>query len=420
MSESSRVHMSPLDADSRDLSPNIHRLRAEVEDELEQILEFWLQHSRDEEHGGFYGSISNDLTIQHDAPKGLVLCARLLWTFSRAYRFRPQAEYLEMADRALAYLQEYFLDRRYGGYYFLVDVTGRALVDRKHGYAQAFVLFAVSEYVLATDRQECRPLLRSLFDVIERSHDSRHGGYFEAFTREWAFADDMRLSDVDLNAKKSMNMHLHILEAYTNLLRVWRFPEAEQRLKDVLRISLDRILDSHSGHFRLFFEEDWTVMSDMVSFGHDIEGSWLLIEAAEVLGDPDLTAQARAACITMVDGVLRDGASPDGSILYEARANGWLDDDRHWWPQAEGLVGFLNAYQLSGDRRYFEALLRLWEFIKHYMIDREHGEWFWKVDRDGVPDGSMPKVSAWKCPYHNSRACFEIIDRLSGAVSEVK
>ena len=392
-------------------------LRREAGAELGRILDFWLRRSPDEQNGGFHGAILNDLTVVPDAPRGLVLNSRILWTFSRAYRFEARREYLEMADRAWDNLRDRFHDRRYGGYFFLVDAQGRPLSTQKHLYAQAFVLYAVSEYVRATGRRERLPLLQELIDVVERGLDSVHGGYMEAYTREWGPAEDMRLSDIDLNEKKSMNTHLHILEAYTNVLRVWRTPAVEMKLRDVLGLMLGRILDARTGHFRLFFDDDWTVKSDLISFGHDVEGSWLLVEAADEIGDAVLSAKARTACVTMVDAVMRDGMAQDGAICWEAGPAGRLDDDRHWWPQAEGLVGLLNAYELTADRRYLEALQRLWAYIQSHVVDHEHGEWFWKVNRDGIPDLSLPKVNEWKCPYHNSRACFEIIDRLSVSVA---
>jgi mannobiose 2-epimerase len=182
---------------------------------------------------------------------------------------------------------------------------------------------------------------------------------------------------------------------------------------------LERVLDSSTGHFHLFFDDDWTVKSDGVSVGHDIEGSWLLVEAAEALGDEALVERARAASVAMAVAVLRDGVGRDGAVLWEADAAGNVGGDRHWWPQAEGLVGLLNAYQLSGDDRFLHALFSLWDFIRRYVVDRARGEWFWKVDAGGVPDPVLPKVSQWKCPYHNSRACFELLDRLS-ALEELR
>jgi cellobiose epimerase len=383
--------------------------------ELRRILDFWLRHTCDHERGGFYGTVANDLTVDRDAPKGLVLCARILWTFSRAYRFEPRDDYLTMARRALAYLQEQFKDREYGGYFYLLDAFGRPLRTRKQTYAHAFVLYGVSEYILATGQREWLSLVHELIALIERSHDPEYGGYLEAYTRDWQLEQDVRLSEVDLNEKKSMNTHLHVLEAYANTLRVLPLPALKLKLAELVDIMLDRVLDPATNHFHLFFDADWSVKSNIVSFGHDIEGSWLLVEAADLLGDAGLRTRVRAAAIAMADTARREALSPDGAIFYEARRGGTLDDDRHWWPQAEALVGFVNAYQLTGDRAYLEIVTRLWDYVESNIVDRRYGEWFWKVDRHGMPDPAKPKVSEWKCPYHNSRACFELLDRLSSS-----
>lgn len=388
-------------------------LQAKATAELQRILDFWLRHAPDEERGGFHGAIANDLTIDRDAPKGLVLCARILWTFSRAYLHEPRAAYREMADRALSYLQAHFRDAEFGGYYLSVDTAGRPLRTKKQVYGQAFVLFGLSEYVLATGCQEVLELVREQFHTIESIRDTVHGGYLEAFTREWAVETDMRLGENDLNEQKSMNTHLHLLEAYTNALRVLRTPDVEHSLAAMIDIVVGRIVDPRTAHFRLYFDEGWTVKSDLVSYGHDIEGSWLLVEAAELLGDPGRLAQARTLALRMVAAVARDGMAPDGSLLNEGDSTGIVDDDRHWWPQAEAVVGLINAYQLSGNRDYLLAAAKTWAYIERYLLDYRHGEWFWKVDRHGVPDDRKFKVDEWKCPYHNSRACFEIIERLS-------
>jgi mannobiose 2-epimerase len=215
-----------------------------------------------------------------------------------------------------------------------------------------------------------------------------------------------------MNEKKSMNNHLHVLEAYTNLYRVWKEPRVAARLRELIELFLTRILDAQTNHFHHFFDEQWQVRSDTYTFGHDIEGSWLLCEAAEVLGDANLLSRVRAIAIKIAQAVYAEGLDHDGGLFYKQEPGGHIDTGKHWWPQAEAVVGFLNAYELSGEQHFLQAAEQSWAFIEAHIVDRKHGEWFSLVSREGVPDASREKVGPWKCPYHNSRTCFEVMERL--------
>ncbi len=382
------------------------------------ILPFWMRYTVDSEHSGFHGFVGTDLRVDPEAPRAAVINARILWTFSAAARLCGDA-YRAMADRAFGYVTRELTDREYGGVYWMVDRRGRPLSDRKQIYAQAFAIYGLAEYFRATARPEALDSARSLFRLIEQhSRDMALGGYLEACSREWGALDDLRLSEKDLNSPKSMNTHLHIMEAYTNLLRVWRDPALAAAQKELLQVTMDRIVDDRTGHFRLFFDRGWNPMSDHVSFGHDIEGSWLLVEAAEVLDDIALVAHARRLAIRMAEAVSKEGLDRDGSLFYERDGHGTMvDPNKHWWAQAEAVVGFYNAYRLSGERRLLEASRRVWEYIEQRVVDRAHGEWHAKLKPDGTPytaaeDPDVCLVGPWKCPYHNSRVCFEMMRRL--------
>ncbi|HKX28394.1 MAG TPA: AGE family epimerase/isomerase [Blastocatellia bacterium] len=393
---------------------DLSAFRRRIESELRNgILPFWMERTIDTAHGGFHGRISNELVVDPKAAKGLILNTRILWTFARAYRLYHEASLLRMADRAYRYLLDHFFDRSYGGVYWTLDHLGRPLEQKKRTYGQAFTIFALSEFYLASGDRGALNTAAALFELIELvCRDQQAGGYLETFERDWTPAVDQRLSEVDQDNFKSMNTHLHVLEAYAGLARIKAEAGVKRALREVIEIFDRHILDSRKAHFRMFFDRDWSVQSELISFGHDIEGSWLLCEAAEVLGDRELLTRVQQTAVTMAEASYDEGLDHDGALLYEAGPNGLVDGDKHWWPQTEAVVGLINAYQLTGQERFLRAATRCWEFIDLRLIDRTHGEWFWKVSRDGAPDRAKPKVDQWKCPYHNGRMCFEVLSRL--------
>jgi len=388
--------------------------RERVERELlGDILPFWLNHAVDHEFGGFRGQIANDLTIDPLAHKGLILNARILWTFAKAYKVYGDEVYLRTARRAYEYLRRYFWDAEFGGMYWMVDHLGNPVETKKRIYGQAFTVYALAEYAAASAEKEPLEKALALHRMIEdASHDSKNGGYFETYEQDWKLAQEQRLSEVDMDEKKSMNTHLHLLEAYANLLRIWNDDGLRKRLRELLRIFLDHILDPETYHFRMFFDETWHDRSDRFSFGHDIEGSWLICEAAEVLGDTAILEETRKAAVSMAQAVYEQAVDNDGGLFYEGTRKEIIDTDKHWWPQAEAVVGFLNTYELSGRDYFLKASQNSWAFIEKYIVDHRRGEWYWKVSRDGTPSNDKYKVDPWKCPYHNSRTCFEVMERL--------
>jgi len=379
----------------------------------ENILPFW-QKMIDKKNGGFFGGADFNGIIDVTAEKGGILNSRILWTFSAAYNVFKDDAYKDCATHTFDFLKTAFYDNEYGGVYWLVDNTGAPLQTRKQFYNLAFAVYALSEYYLAFNDQSSLDLAVKLFGDLEKyGYDSEAGGYIEARVRDWKEVDDFRLSGKDLNSPKSMNTNLHVLEAYTALARAGGDGQVKNALKKLLRITFDKIVSSGS-HFKLFFDMEWNSLSSEVSYGHDIEGSWLMYEAALALGDEGLINEAAKTAVLIADVIYAKALDNNNGGLISGRDDeGKIREKKEWWPQAEAVVGFYNAYELTKDQKYFNAADSVWEYIKNYFMDNIHGEWHNELFKDNTPDKNMPKAGFWKCPYHNARACFEIIKRMN-------
>lgn len=368
----------------------------------------------DVRNSGFIGWMNNDLSVDANADKGIILNARLLWTFSAMARFIRDSRCADMADYAYHTLMTDFWDAEFGGVFWSLDRNAEPVNSQKKTYGQAFLIYALSEYYILRRDPEAIARAKKLFNLIEtHAYDPVHLGYFEVCERNWNLASRQQLSDSDLDAPKSMNTHLHLLEAYSHLYSVWDDELLAERLRHLVTIFRQAILDPRTHHFRLFFTRNWNSLNSMISFGHDIEGSWLLCRAAEELGDSSLLTGISRIAEEIADAVYREGLDEKYGLIYESDGNGGRNAEKHFWCQAEAGVGFINAFQLTGQKKFMDAAWNVWQFIEKYQIDREYGEWFWKLDDQWRPDNSMPKVSEWKCPYHSARACIEIINRLN-------
>ncbi len=398
-------------------------LKKEMQDIVQNnILRFWLDNMQDREHGGFYGQMRGDGTLVRNAVKGGILNARILWTFSAAYRVLGREEYLAAATRAKDYLLTRFYDAQYGGIYWSVECEGNPADTKKQFYALGFALYGLSEYVRATGDKDVLVKAIEMFSTIEEhAIDKEHGGYIEALSRSWQPLADVRLSQLDANFPKSQNTHLHIIEPYANLFRCLKeqgvtgtiTDKVEKALRNIIDIFCEKILNPSTHHLDLFFEMDWTRGAGWLeSYGHDIECSWLMHEAALVLGDRTVLKKVEPI-VQLVAKASEKGLNVDGSMTHEANLDtGHTDDDRHWWVQAETVVGFYNLYQHFADERALHLALRCWQYIKENLIDYEHGEWYWSRDKNGVLNTHDDHAGFWKCPYHNSRMCLELIERI--------
>lgn len=397
------------------------RYAAEAESELrDDILPFWLNHARDLKRGGFYGEIRNDLVVDSNAPRGLLLTARILWTFSAAYRRYPDARYLEMARWAYADLTTHFHDQTHGGFYWSITADQRPLETRKQTYGQAFAIYGLSEYALATGDRAARELALQTYQLLQKHcHDEQSGGFVETATRDWRRPARWDAHIMGVPTAKSQNTNLHVMEAFTALLRTGPDASVRDSLREMIEVMLTRILDPQTHHLILFLDEHWKPRGNTISYGHDIEVSWLLVEAAEVLGEAPLIAKVRQESAAIAQATLAVGVDVnDGGIFNEGNPSGVTERSKDWWPQAEAVVGFLNAYQITGDARYFQASQHTWKFIQQHLIDRTNGEWFGCATTAPALRAHQPKAGFWKCPYHNGRACLELIERLHRLAKE--
>ena len=389
---------------------SIPALGQEVFQEFNNILTYWINYSIDEEKGGFYGRVTADNKPVPDESKSIVVNSRILWTFSTAYILFRKQSYWAAATRAFNYIESHFIDKENGGVYWSVNADGSPLERKKQIYGHAFAIYGLSEYYRATKQTKALDLAIELYKLVEKySYDPKNGGYIEAFAPDWSQTNEYILSQGD--HRKSMNTHLHLLEAYTNLYRAFPDVGLRQQLKKMLNIFTEHIIANN--RMRLFFDEQWHVKSTEISYGHDIEASWLLYETAEVLDDKPILLKIKEVSLGMAKAAV-DGLAADGGLNYELNVTtNHLNTNKDWWVQAETMVGFYNAYQLSGKVNYLEKATNSWEFIKKYLIDKQHGEWFWGVKEDHSVY-NKDKINFWKCPYHNARACLEIWRRTEG------
>ena len=373
-----------------------------VKDLTENILPFWATKTIDP-NGGFYGKVQFDGTPVPDADKGGILNSRLIWTFSSAYRMLGDEQYKVLADRAQRYFLDHFIDMEFGGTFTSVKADGTPSNSGKMIYQNAFAIYGLSEHYRATGNKESLDAAIAVYNkMVECAYDPVNGGFIESFTREWVM--------VERGFPKTMNNNLHVLEALTNLYRVWPDNGLKGQLTRQIDIMSNKILNRETWHENLYLTMEMENKRDIDSYGHDIEFSWLLVEAAEVLGDEKILEDTKHVAVNLARVQLEQGFNELGGMYYE-KADGKMIENFEWWPQSESVVGYLNAWQISGEQRFLDTAVKSWGFIKNYMIDHEYGGWYRGVKPDGTPIKNGLKVDQWICPYHNGRMGFEVMTR---------
>lgn len=398
---------------------DLFKLKNSITEEATSILDFWLS-MQDKNLGGFYCYADYTGNIDTEHEKSVLLHSRILWTFSSAYRVLGDKRYLAAAEHCYKFMVDKALDSLHGGVYWLLDKNGNVTDSQKHVYNQGFAIYALSEYYLASGAEDALDVAMNLFSLVEEhAYDVTYGGYREAFDKNWNPIENQLVCDTaeGILAEKSMNTHLHVLEAYTVLHQATQNELVERKLSELCKLMSEKVVDG-TLHYGLFFTRDWRCVSGDVSYGHDIEGTWLMDEAAKQIHDKELANKVfdqsyDMACITSVEGV-----DCDGAVFNELREGHLLDSDRIWWVQAEAMVGFFNAYQKKNAVMLLDNAVGCWNIIQQQLKDKLNGEWYWKVKRNGQPYKGLPKVEPWKCPYHNGRACLEMIKRIDLSKSQ--
>lgn len=431
----------------------------EVEEELfSNLLPFVSKYCVDQKEGGFYGRVAYDGTADTEALKGLVQHARLLWTYSRVYQTYGTSSSLESAEYAYVFLQNHFYDKEFGGYFWTVAASGRSYESKKSLFAipksarraarllserlpknrwgpslrerhivppryanqkiicgQAFVIFALAEYYLATGERKSLDEAIALYALLQKHvHDVQYGGYYDVCSRAWDVIHGANIEQAEGPVSKTEGTQMPLLAAFTVLFRAWPDAELYESLEELIRLHLEEMVDGTGRHLGQMFDARWQIVNDKISFGHDIEISWLLVEAAEALGDPELLHEVKAFALRLAEITLAEGVDDAGAVLNNQEQFHY----RISWAQAEGMVGFLNAYQLSGDQRFLEASINCWRFVKEYMIDIQDGSWFQLVSPDGQP---LPgrKLGIWGGPFHKVRTCIEVKQRTDELLTAV-
>ncbi len=390
----------------------LEKFKGEIQQELLSIMDFWTNNSIDSVSGGFIGQMDNDGNINTEAKKGSVLNARILYAFSSIYAFTKREVHLLNAHRAFEAITIFFWDNINGGVYWSIDKNGEKVDGRKQIYALSFAMYGLTAYYKITKNIDAKNKAIELFEIIEKyGFDTNNGGYFEAFSETWEALEDVRLSKKDRNDPKTMNTHLHIIEAYSSLYEIWQSENLKSKIIGLLDVFDNQIIDSKTQHLGLFFDNEWNKKSESYSYGHDIEASWLLYKSAEIINETSIINAWKLKALGIADAAL-EGMNEDGSLNHEFDpVSNELDSHREWWVSAEAMVGYFNTYQLSSKAEYLQYVFSFWEFTKKYIIDKNNGEWFWGINSD-YSTMEEDKIGFWKCPYHNTRACIELLNRI--------
>ena len=395
------------------------KIRPVLERLLFNIVDFWQQRAIDSSVGGYQINYDGRGRALASPEMFLVAQARTLWYFSRLAQSPYGAkDHVAAARHGWTFLRESMWDSAYGGFYWSVGADGERARDGKHLYGQAFALFAISEYAKATNDADAKAFVQTFFKLLDdRAHDPQHGGYDEFFSRDWS-ASTMRGYLGHLPSIKSVNTHLHLLEAVMAYASLVPEPLALVRMQELVDILCSKAVhsDPETGAYGVErHHSDWSALDEPIdcqaSYGHDVELAWFLLDARERLNSPRSqipTLLFRHALSFGFDR-RRGGFYESGIFGRPARRRGKV-----WWTQAEGLLGLLKMYLATQDTTYAACFTRMLDWIVRSQVDWRHGEWYPMVSAFGRKSGD--KGGPWKSPYHEARAVLSCLELLPDAL----
>ena len=347
----------------------------------------------------------------YDTDLSVIIISRILWTFSSLFNQTSDKSYLVTAERAYCQLMDTFYDVNQGGFHIMADSSGKIIDRRKDLDAQALCIYALSEFYKATHSDTALSIAIDTYRSIESdSFDQEHNGYFEAYTNHFDNVGENSLLTGQRNTPKLMKTHIGILEAYTNLLRIWPDHNLGLKLRNLIDLIVNRI-QRNDGHLSMHFDRRWQVLSGHYSYGYDLQASWLLSEACKVLGNRYITESVTPHIVKMVNAGIQ-GFDLDGGLMSEATEALVIDDNKYWWSQAEAVVALVNAWQMTGQYHYYLLAEKNWTFTHDKLLDKDGLVWFEFVNRAGEKPTACDKSTSSKCLLHNARSILELVRRI--------
>lgn len=378
----------------------------------ERILPFWLS-NYDEEYFSVYGRVDFDYNVIKNADKGCIFNSRILWFLSTCLieNIGNRNEVLDKTNKTFQFLVDHCLDEVNGGIFWSVSRKGKVIDSTKHTYNIAFGIYALSAYYRATKNKKAIKLAYDLYKVIE-SQCKDEKGYLESFTSDFKPLINDKLSENGVIANRTMNTLLHVLEGYSGLYEATKDKQVKTSIIEIFNIFENKVYNKEKNRQEVFFDLDYNSLIDLHSYGHDIETSWLMCWALDLIDDNKIHNKIDPLLKQLSINVLNTAIEENGGVINECE-NQINDETYVWWVQCESVIGFYNAYQRWNIIKAKQASINNFKFINRYMIDkRKGGEWFWDIDKNLNPTSKKDIIEEWKCPYHNGRMCFEMMRRL--------
>jgi len=382
---------------------DLAEMRAQLRQESHSILSFWTKYMLDNDNGGIYGLMDAEHVIHRESEKSLVLHMRCLWAFSHAARTSGNRQYGEIASQLFEYVGKHFHDAEYGGWIWTVDYRGKSIDTRKHVYGQFLAIYALTEYFRWTKDEVALQLAMTTHRQIESlCRDATGKGYINTFETDWSPCSDFRMVKGEDNAPIHVGVLIHSIEALTELYHESGDELVRSRLFELSMLFHNELINPGTGHLLIYLDEDWQSVSDEVRVGHEVEYAWLALEAAEALGNAELTESCKKVSVSLTD-LARTTADKNSALFFDKKIGRKTVRIWRWWDQAEMMLALWYAYKYTGKDTYLQELGRLWRFVATKIHDKQYGDWHFNV-RSRRRGYKGYAAGPWKTPYHAYRA----------------